>query len=204
MASLASRVSDGFARVAAEIKNFRTATNPRLLPPKGNTNMMLIKASNDDYNTGWAIPPTIPLSHFCDVSAQNQTPYGTGNENTATWPRVPFNQLSTDNDKCWDGANNWYVVPEDGLYLINASFRPPDNGSGRQFEFGFGVNFKQDDGPYFLWGYRPNSLRYTAHYTRIVKLTAGQHIRMFIYQDYLVWEQIVNAAGLQIGMISKS
>ncbi|QEE37947.1 MULTISPECIES: hypothetical protein [unclassified Methylobacterium] len=201
MASLASRVSDGFARVASEIKN---SIRPRLLPSGGGGGMMLVRASDAVNSFGWAIPPQgAPLSHFCDVSAQNTTPYGTGTENNGTWPRVPMNQKSTDNDNCWDSANNWYVVPETGLYLINASFRPPDNGSGRQYEFGFGVNFEQNDGPFFLWHFRPNALRYTMHYTRIVKLTAGQHIRMFIYQDYLVWEQVVNAAGLQIGMIAR-
>lgn len=196
MASLASRVSDGFSRVASEIKN---AVSPRLLPPGGGGGMMLIKASDAPYHTGWAIPAILPQTHFCDVSGQGVKPYVTDG-NTA-WPRVPMNQKTADAENLFDGSNNWYSVPETGLYLINASFRPPD-GSGKQYEFGFGVHTAQGDGPHFLWTFRPNASRYTASYARIARCTAGDKLRMFVYTDYTVWEQTVSTAAMQIGMLS--
>lgn len=196
MASLAARVSDGFSRVASEIKN---AIRPRLIPPGGLTNYTLIKAGNGDYQVGWAAPP---LTHFCDVSGQGVTPYVTDG-NTA-WPRVPMNQKTADAENLFDGASNCYVVPESGLYLINATFRPPDRTDGRAFDFGFGVHTSQGDGPHFLWTYRPASNRYTAGYSRMVRLNAGDRMRMFIYVDYTIWEPTVSTAAMQIGMISKS
>ncbi|WP_157862007.1 hypothetical protein [Methylobacterium sp. Leaf361] len=161
--------------------------------------MMLIRASDAANSFGWAIPAILPQTHFCDVSGQGVKPYVTDG-NTA-WPRVPMNQKTADAENLFDGPSNWYVVPETGLYLINASFRPPD-GSGKQYEFGFGVHTAQGDGPHFLWTFRPNASRYTASYARIAKCTAGDKLRMFIYTDYQVWEQTVSTAAMQIGMIS--
>ena len=161
--------------------------------------MMLIRASDAVNSFGWAIPPQgAPQSHFCDVSAQD-TPLMV-NDPSAPFIRVVMNQKTTDNDNCWDGANNWYTVPETGLYLINGTFRAPDNAG--PFEFGFGIHFEQKDNPSFLWVVRPNNQRWTSPYTRIVKLTQGQQIRMYCYG--YPGQYLVNAASIQIGMIARS
>ena len=166
----------------------------RLVPTGGLLGQSLVKASDTDNDVEWKFAAA---SNFVDVSQSSGS-------QTISWSftKVTLATVNTDADANWDASNNWYTVPETGLYLILGKIRPNDSTTAGT-TVGIGVHSSTADGPYFKWGKvgpaGSGVLRATIDYQRIASFNAGDQLRMFSYSDE---GYTVNQAGLQIVKIS--
>lgn len=185
MASLQQRLTAFAQRMQAQYNN---KIAPRLLPPGGGGGMMLIRASDDPWNNGWAIPPQgMPSPHYCSVYMDANTGGGINNADnpasyggTTGFNRFLFDHATRDDEGLWDRTNNWYTVPQTGLYLITAMMRLPDGLNNTWF--GIGVDNIQTDNENFLWSARfAGPTQWGIQYARLRYLTAGMQMRMFGY-----------------------
>jgi hypothetical protein len=116
---------------------------------------------------------------------------------------VDLNSTETDAEGLFNQTTHFVNVPLSGLYLITGSFRMTDPTGA--FEYGFGVHTDLADGPHMLWDYRPvgAGTRYSAPYSRMVHLTAGQQIRMLFYSDKNGAQNLPIARGaFQVALIT--
>lgn len=146
--------------------------------------MMLIRASDNVNDFGWAIPPFNPPSHFCSVRMDSGTAGGTVGGTSAGFNAFArFGWAAKDDpENLFDLNNNWYTVPENGIYLVNAYMRLPDN-AGNTY-FGIGADVAETDTDNFMWTakfYVNGPTQWGQQYTRVMRLVAGQQLRFFGY-----------------------
>lgn len=113
-----------------------------------------------------------------------------------------YSQTLVDPSSLWDGTNNYYPVPFDGLYFCQATLRVADNTLNPML--GTGVNTANADIPQFLWQSggtaSTGTTRYTAQYTRIGSFKAGDLLRYYAYCNSSI---STNGASLVIIPLSR-
>lgn len=78
------------------------------------------------YNgSAWVIPVVaLPAQPFLEVSGPGSWTF----DNTA-WTKIPLTAIATDTSDGWDATSNTdYVIPQDGVYLLQGIIRPSRSG----------------------------------------------------------------------------
>lgn len=94
--------------------------------------------------------------------------------------------VSQGNAALWDAANQWYTVPRDGLYTINARLRIADS---QTLGLNIGMGIDTSDAPaetMMIWDAIPTNgafRRKTMIFNATQRFGAGQQLRMTTYMD---------------------
>ena len=91
---------------------------------------------------------------------------------------VKFNRIAT-NFGGFELEDGIVTIPENGIYMINASVRFADGSDVN--ELGIGVGTQNTDAYWFSWKGAGNTVRRQYTYTRIANLTKGDKIRLYVY-----------------------
>lgn len=78
------------------------------------------------YNgSAWVVPVvTLPAQPFLEVSGP-----GTWTFDNTAWTRIPLAAISADTSDGWDATSNTeYIIPQDGVYLLQGVVRPSRSG----------------------------------------------------------------------------
>lgn len=104
---------------------------------------------------------------------------GTFSIANATYTAIPLNTaVHLDGDVTWDAANNRYVVPKDGRYIVTAGLRFVANATGSRY-VGIYINGAQ----YSTTGTTAGTTDANASLTRAPRLAAGDTVQMRAYQS---------------------
>ncbi len=102
-----------------------------------------------------------------------------------SFAKLRFSTVIAGNAALFDNANDEYIVPSSGLYLVTARVRLIDtfpNGMG----MGIGIHTSPIDGPWFAWCHLSTGsgvARQTVSYSRIMSCTAAQRLQVYTYLD---------------------
>jgi hypothetical protein len=102
----------------------------------------------------------------------------------------------------WNGTTFVYTVPETGLYLCVGAIRGADAMTARSVALAIGTS--NADGPHVLWGAAGGSgadSRDGRQYTRIVRFTSGDLVRMYIYSESLNFPTMSGGAGQYMSLV---
>lgn len=105
--------------------------------------------------------------------------------------KIAFHSLDgytlTDPGSNYSAANDYYVVPVAGLYMIVTKMRIGDEADPDK-SYGQGAHTSVGDSPYFMWFSTNASGRQGSLNTRISHFNVGDHIQMLYYSDEaLMW-----------------
>jgi len=109
--------------------------------------------------------------------------------------------VDTDLGSNWNAANQWYVVPVSGIYLIRTLFRLTDSVLGNT-SYGHGVNTALGDFPGFLWADSSNSAaaRNGSINVRMAHFNAGDTLFVEGYWDSVA-SVLVSNCGFNISLV---
>ena len=97
-----------------------------------------------------------------------------------TFAPVPLKTVVTNNGGgSWDAGSKSYIVPSDGVYLIQSRIRLNDTSSARGVYQA--VNDTARDTPEGVWSNNQHGYRFTMPYTRLMRVTAGTPLKLVIY-----------------------
>ena len=99
----------------------------------------------------------------------------TGGRNFTT---VKFNKIAT-NFGGFVLEDGIVTIPENGIYLVNASIRLKDHSDAN--ELGMGVDTQNADGFWFHWQGMYDTIRKQYKYTRVTYFNKGDKIRLYVY-----------------------
>ena len=132
-----------------------------------------------------AVPPTTnvaatPMASLrVDVGAGLGTPcgqtFGVG------FKTIALTNVIADTASGWNAGASTYTAPATGTYLIVSNVRLMD-GAPANISYGQGVNTSNVDNNSFIWK-TTGSLRNGFTNTRIMQLSAGQTVDLFLYVD---------------------
>lgn len=149
----------------------------KLLPAGGDNGQVLTKtASGEEWK--------VPLADFPFFMIQGSSGQGISQAFTT----VVMSTVVSDTHNGWDSANNYYVVPQTGVYEIQVRLRL-DDGFPFSVSCGLGVDLTNADTPGFIWSQTPSEAsttgasRYTMLLNRTVRVNAGDQLRLFAYWD---------------------
>ena len=94
--------------------------------------------------------------------------------------------VNSDPGSNWSGANDYYIVPYDGIYLIRTLFRLADNVAGN-VSYGSAPHTALADFAGFLWNDSSDNVTAARNgqlNIRIAHFTAGDHIFVEAYWDW--------------------
>ncbi len=107
------------------------------------------------------------------------------NGGVSGWQRVPMS-FSDGNSALWSAANNWYTVPSNGLYAVNARVRLGDSQpASTNFALGVDVGDAPDESR-TIWNSIPSSgsfRRVHSIFSMMQRFTAGQQLRATMFMD---------------------
>ena len=118
------------------------------------------------------------------VGSSNGIKFFTNSFTTYKFPNV---DSDTHGSYSTSGTTEGVVtIPYDGLYAIQGTMRTKDN-SPADTQFGVGVHTSNADFSHFLWTTTNNNAngpnRTTYPYSRTVRLSANDEVRMFLFVD---------------------
>ena len=97
-----------------------------------------------------------------------------------TFAPVPLKTVVTNNGGgSWDAGSKSYIVPSDGVYLIQSRIRLNDTSSARGVYQA--VNDTARDTPEGVWSNNQQGYRFTMPYTRLMRVTAGTPLKLVVY-----------------------
>lgn len=139
-----------------------------------------------DVATGFIKTLTANKSTFMEVSfgtgSGSQTNFSFG----AAFTKVNFHALTgytlTDLGGNYSAANDWYVAPVTGTYLITTKLRVTDSTTANT-SYGQGSGTSAADGPTFLWLQTNTASRNGSQNVVMKHYTAGSNIIMFAYAN---------------------
>lgn len=101
-----------------------------------------------------------------------------------TFTKITLPTVVTDSHNGWDAANNWYVIPQAGVYRVEMKYRIADSPTQRDVSHGIGAHTNEEDTPSFLWSYIPNypsMYRHGILNQRIRTYAVGDKIRLYAF-----------------------
>jgi hypothetical protein len=122
------------------------------------------------------------------IASTNTT---TGAIGAGSFNTVVLNTVTTNTGGgAFNTTNGQWTVPETGIYDIQGKIRFSDGtASNAKFSWGIGIDTSNVDSPAFLWRTSPGALtvgtqvRHGEMNRRVMALTAGQLLRLFVYID---------------------
>jgi hypothetical protein len=118
--------------------------------------------------------------------------YGSGNGAqtnfalSAAFTKVNFHSLTsytlTDNGGNFSAANDWYVCPVAGVYIVITKIRITD-GTAANTSYGQGAGTTTADSPTFLWQQTNTASRNGSQNVLITHFNVGDQVRMFAYAN---------------------
>lgn len=131
--------------------------------------------------TSWVIPPMVFTAQpFLEVSNP-----GTWTFDNTAWTKVPLQTINSDTANGWDASNNTdFVIPQAGLYLVQAVVRPartlagaiPDN-----TPFAAGIGITPQDGDDVTWTVSPSvaSAQFSLSVESLRRYAVGDRVCLF-------------------------
>ena len=105
---------------------------------------------------------------------------------TNSFTKVNFHSLLsytlTDNGGNYSAANDWYVCPVSGTYVVITKIRITD-GTTANYSYGQGAGTAAADNPTFLWQQTNTASRNGSQNVMITHYTSGSTVFMFTYSD---------------------
>ena len=96
----------------------------------------------------------------------------------------------------WNASTYVYTVPSNGLYLCLGMIRLYDSAAERSTALGIGTT--NADGPHVDWSVMGGTgvrMRNSRQYTRLVRFTVGDQVRMYIFSDGATFKTHYDASG---------
>ncbi len=132
-----------------------------------------------------AVPPTSTIAAATLASLHVDTGTSTGgalNQSFSnSFKTVALTNVITDTASGWNATANTYTVPATGTYLIVSNVRFMD-GIAANISYGVGVNTSNVDNTSFTWT-TTAGLRNGFSNMRVMQLSAGQTLDLFVYAD---------------------
>jgi hypothetical protein len=148
------------------------------------------RAKLDVVGTGSVSTLTMNKSTFMEVKFGS----GAGAQQNFNWTtaftKVNFHSLSnyslTDNGGNYSAANDWYVCPVSGIYMVITKIRVTDS-TAANISYGQGAGTSAADSPTFLWQQTFTATRNGSHNVLVAHFNSGDQVRMFAYANSSIW-----------------
>lgn len=131
--------------------------------------------------TSWSIPVmAIPAQPFLEVSAP-----GTWSFDNTAWTKIPLEDIQVDTSNGWDASSNTdYVIPQNGMYLLQATVRPSRSGANSlpdNTDFAIGIGTVPQDGDDVSWAISPgvSGKLFTLDVNITRRFEAGMRVSLF-------------------------
>ena len=135
-----------------------------------------------------AVPPPAPTVAAPNLaSLRVDTGTSTGSATTQTFntyfKTVMLSNVVTDSASGWNAVASTYTAPNTGTYLIISNVRLTDS-LPAGISWGQGVHTSNADNPAFLWATTAGPRNGFVN-SRVMQLSAGQTVSLFLYADSL-------------------